>query len=196
APAATPPAAPARAADPAALDAYRRLVFVNLYGLTFGLPFPIPSGDFSFFLGSTLRPRASLRGRFLWRTALGYQATLSVGWADLITLAVAEGPPRGPADESILFAPPIFYHRHHVTAHGFGGPRGRFYYAMGGGLWLVASALAGLEAEGRLGFRFGARAHHRVSGVVGGHLRLGGVVSAYRAYPVPTFGVFVGYMVF
>ena len=60
--------------DTASFDAnkYRRLVFSNFYTLNFGI-FPVPSGDFSFFLGTNLRPRKSYLGQD-WNTALGYVA--------------------------------------------------------------------------------------------------------------------------
>lgn len=210
----TPPAAPAQPAsailylpaaapeapapDPVALALtddlkYRRLVFSNYYSLNFGL-FPIPSGEVSVFLGTNLRPRRSRLGRD-WHTALGYQATLSLGLADFAfsnSQAITDFlDPQG--DDVFEFAFATFFHRHSLMAQGYGGRNGRFYYAMGAGAVMWRTLLVGLEGEGKLGYVFSAREGKRMKGVVGGQLRLGG---PFDGPPLPQFGVFIGFMVF
>jgi hypothetical protein len=161
---------------------HRRLVFQNTYALGFGL-FYIPSGDFSFFLGSNLKPRKNLARTFDWNTAIGYQLTLSVGLADYpITSFSASNPDS------------IFFQRHHLTAVGYGGPNQRFYYSAGGGALMRGSTLVGLEIEGKLGGRFAVRKDSRVSGIAGGQFRLG--ASLDEGIPLPQFGLFLGFMVF
>ena len=102
--------------DTASFDAnkYRRLVFSNFYTLNFGI-FPVPSGDFSFFLGTNLRPRKSYLGQD-WNTALGYQLTLSVGGADV--LYGSSDAVQSQFGDS--FIGPLFYHRHALMAQGLG----------------------------------------------------------------------------
>jgi hypothetical protein len=155
---------------------HRKLVFQNTYAVNFGaISFIIPSGDFSFFLGSNLKPRRNLARTFDWHTALGYQLTLSVGGADAHSGA-------------------LFVQRHHFTATGYGGAKQRFYYSAGGGVWMRGSTLLGIEVETKLGGRFAVREDSRVSGVVGGQFRLGGVLD--EGIPLPQFGVFLGFLVF
>ena len=161
---------------------YRRLVFTNHYTLNFGIFSPIPSGDFSFFLGSSLLPRKHSLRMFDWNTAVGYQLTLSVGLADSSTLAVSPSQIDG-----------IFFHRHHLTVTGIGGQRQRFYYSVGGGAWLWMSQFVGVEGEARLGIRFAVREDSRASGVFGLQTRLSGAV---RGAPMPQFGLFLGFMIF
>lgn len=172
------------------LDAikYRRLVFSNFYTLNFGI-FPIPSGDFSFFLGTNLRPRKSSFGKD-WNTALGYQLTLSVGGADI---AFAESDAVGNNNNEFDFFGPIFFHRHTLMAQGLGGRKGRLYYAMGAGAVMWRTVLAGVEGEGKLGYAFAAREGSRAKGIVGGQIRLGG---AFDGLILPQFGLFLGFMVF
>ncbi len=170
---------------------YRRLVFSNFYTLNFGL-FPIPSGDFSFFLGTNLRPRKSTIGKD-WNTALGYQLTLSVGGADLYYGEARAIQDHFDNNDFVEFFGPIFFHRHTFLAQGFGGRKGRFYYAMGAGAVMWRTVLAGVEGEARLGYAFSAREGSRVKGVFGGQMRLGG---AFDGAPLPQFGLFLGFMVF
>jgi hypothetical protein len=157
-------------------------VFQNTYALNVSPIFPVPSGEASFFLGSDLKPRKSVSRRFDWRTALGYQLTLSVGYADFLE-----------ADGHFV-NDGLLVHRHHVTVVGHGGRRGRFYYSLGGGAWMRRTTVAGVEGEVKLGGRFAVREDRRISGVVGGQLRLGGLFD--ESYPLPQLGVFVGFMVF
>lgn len=189
APAQQPDAAPAAAVEELK---YRRLVFSNLYTLNMGL-FPIPSGDLSVFLGTNLRPRRSSLGTD-WNTALGYQMTLSLGYADYWYGDESNAVQNDRCDEFDFCNPePIFYHRHALMAQGHGGRKGRLYYALGGGAVLWNSRLIGIEAEGRIGYVFSQREGSRVKGVLGGQARLGG---AFEGVPRPQFGFFIGFMVF
>lgn len=188
------PATPALGPEgSASFDAikYRRLVFSNFYTLNFGL-YPVPSGDFSFFLGTNLRPRRSNFGKD-WNTALGYQLTLSVGGADAYFGAAQVIQDSFNNPDAIEFFGPVFFHRHALMAQGFGGRKGRLYYALGGGAVMWQTYLIGIEGEGKLGYIFSAREGSRVKGVFGGQLRLGG---AFEDVPRPQFGLFIGFMVF
>jgi hypothetical protein len=171
---------------------YRRLVFSNFYTLNLGL-FPIPSGEMSFFLGTNLRPRKSWLGKD-WNTALGYQITLSLGYADanLGNSQVVQDKRGDTSDFGTDFGP-LFWHRHALMAQGYGGRKGRMYYAMGGGVVMWNTLLVGVEGEGKLGYIFSAKEGARTRGVVGGQLRLGG---PFDGYPLPQFGLFIGLMVF
>lgn len=175
--------------DTASFDAnkYRRLVFSNFYTLNFGI-FPVPSGDFSFFLGTNLRPRKSYLGQD-WNTALGYQLTLSVGGADV--LYGSSDAVQSQFGDS--FIGPLFYHRHALMAQGLGGRKGRFYYAMGGGAVMWNTLLVGIEGEAKLGYAFSAKQGKRLKGIFGGQVRLGG---PFDLFPLPQFGLFIGFMVF
>ena len=171
---------------------YRRLVFSNFYTLNFGL-FPIPSGDVSVFLGTNLRPRKSSLGTD-WNTAIGYQTTLSLGYADYATSSNSNAiQNRLCPDDEFCFRDAIFFHRHSLIAQGYGGRRSRLYYALGGGAIMWRSLLVGIEAEGKIGYIFTKRQDSRVKGVLGGQLRLGG---AFDGFPLPQFGFFLGFMVF
>ena len=169
---------------------YRRLVFSNFYALNFGI-YPIPSGDFSFFLGTNLRPRRSSLGKD-WNTAIGYQLTLSVGGADF-NYGETEAVQAYFNDDFESFLGPLFYHRHALLAQGLGGRKGRFYYAMGGGAVMWRTLLVGIEGEARFGYAFWARESSRVKGIFGGQVRLGG---PFDGAPLPQFGLFIGFMVF
>ncbi|MDC0723360.1 hypothetical protein [Nannocystis bainbridge] len=160
---------------------HRRLVFANLYTLNFNILSPIPSGDFTFFLGTNLRPRKNRARTFDWNTALGYQLTLSVGFADTPTFDLS---PIG------YFA--FFVHRHHFTAMGYGGEKQRLFYSMGGGVMFALSEIGGVEGEGRLGYVF-TRPERRVKGVVGGQARL---TAAFGGIPLLQLGPFIGFMAF
>ncbi|MBK7830130.1 hypothetical protein [Nannocystis sp.] len=187
---ATPLAGPEGTASFDAIK-YRRLVFSNFYTLNFGL-WPIPSGDFSFFLGTNLRPRRSNFGKD-WNTALGYQLTLSVGGADAYFGEAQVIADHFDNTDAIEFFGPVFFHRHALMAQGFGGRKGRLYYALGGGAVMWQTYLIGIEGEGKLGYIFSAREGSRVKGVFGGQMRLGG---AFEGVPRPQFGLFIGFMVF
>lgn len=160
---------------------HRKLVFANLYGLSFNIFSPIPSGDFTFFLGTNLRPRKNRARTFDWNTALGYQLTLSVGYADTPTFGL-----------SPLNYDGIFVHRHHFTAMGHGGQKQRLFYSMGGGVMFARTEIAGVEGEARLGYVFTDPAK-RVKGVIGGQARL---TAAFGGVPLLQLGPFVGFMVF
>jgi hypothetical protein len=159
------------------------LVFANFYALNFGVTFPVPSGDFSFFLGTNLRPRKNFGRTWDWNTAIGYQLTLSVGGADI------DAYERGRYRQSDAF----FVHRHHLTAMGIGGEKQRLFYSLGGGAWFALEQLAGVEAEGKLGYVFSKPEGKRAKGIVGGQARLSG---AFEGLPIPQFGAFIGYMIF
>lgn len=141
----------------------RRFVFAFLPALTFGLAY-LPSTNLAFFFGGRL-PRSP------W--ALGYQITLSSGLADRYTLGL------------------FFTHRHHLMAMRAFGARERGFLALGGGAaFLVNSPV--VEAEVKVGFRFGRRKR----GVVGGLFRLGWDVGHHEQAPVPQLGAFVGVAAF
>lgn len=160
---------------------HRKLVFANLYGLSFNILSPLPSGDFTVFLGTNLRPRKNWARTFDWNTALGYQLTLSVGYADTPTFGLSPLDYEG-----------IFVHRHHFTAMGYGGQKQRLFYSMGGGVMFARTEIAGVEGEGRLGYVFTNPAN-RVKGVIGGQARL---TAAFGGVPLLQLGPFVGFMVF
>ncbi|HEY0132856.1 MAG TPA: hypothetical protein VGB85_02215 [Nannocystis sp.] len=183
-----PPPSPVAAEQTDALK-YRRLVFSNFYTLNMGM-YPVPSGELSLFLGTTLRPRKSTLGTD-WNTAIGYQLTMSLGYADYW---FSESQPIQDRISDEFFGPdPIFFHRHALLAQGHGGRNGRLYYAMGGGAVMWHTLLIGVEAEGKIGYIFSARENSRTKGIVGGQLRLGG---PFDHFPLPQFGAFVGFMVF
>src|SRR5690606_2449535 len=160
---------------------HRKLVFAGMAGLNFSVLFPVPSGDFSFFLGTNLRPRKNRARTFDWNTALGYQLTLSVGLADIMTFEFSELDVFG-----------FFIHRHHLTAMGYGGKHQRLFYSLGGGVMFDFTQLVGVEGEGRLGYVF-TKPERRVKGIVGGQGRLTG---AFDGIPLPQLGVFLGFMAF
>ncbi len=185
----TQPAAPAPEPEPTvpASTLHRKLVFANLYGVNFSVLSAIPSAEVSFFLGTNLRPRRAA-GRFDWNTALGYQLTVAVGRADRASLDAA-----GVVDPALNG---LFVHRHHLTAVGYGGKNQHLFYAYGGGAWFNFTSLAGVEAEGRLGYLFGQPPQpdkRRPRGVVGGHARLSG---AFEGPPLLHVGVFGGILLF
>lgn len=159
----------------------RRLVFANRYSLQWSVAAPVPSGEVGLFLGSSLRPRLRRAGT-PWRTAVGYEFALNVGGADRGTVALSWGGNYG-----------LVYHRHHVAALGYGGPRERLFYQFGGGLVMWRSSVVALDADARLGVVLGSLQPTRVHGVVGGEVRIVGVVDGL---PLPHFGIFAGLLVF
>ena len=169
--------------SPVELDATRRrLVFAAGLALGFGVLHPIPSGELALFLGGELRPRRRRAGG-VWRTALGYQGTVSAGYADLHFA-------RSPRDRSLSG---IAFHRHGLAALGVGGPRARLFYGMGGALVFGDANTVGLEVEGKLGWVFARSDRSRRKGVLGGQIRLG---TPFGGVPAPQFAVFVGLLVF
>lgn len=165
-------------------EAYRKVVFAGILGLNVGVLAEVPSLDGNLFFGTDASPRKSRAGR-LWRTAFGYQATLSLGGADETALVLSEIPR---AREGQLF-----FHRHHLTAMGYGARKGRLFYSLGAGVWMNLTSFRGFEAEGRIGVRFGISPNNRGSGIAGLQVRLS---AARDGIPVPQFGPFIGFMVF
>lgn len=161
----TYPGAPTEAAPldvnasrPAQTDRRRRFVFGFLPSLTFGVS-PIPSVGPAFFVGGRL-PRGP------W--ALGYQLTLSGGLAD-------------------RYSSGLLAHRHHVTAMRAFGRAGRGFASVGGGAaFLVVVPV--VEAEGRVGLRFGSKRY----GVVAAQVRLGWNLGRHEQAPMPQLGVVFG----
>jgi hypothetical protein len=163
---------------------HRKLVFANFYTLNFSVLMPIPSGDFTFFIGTNLRPRKNRARTFDWNTALGYQLTLSAGPADMPTFIFSL------SQRDSIFSG-LFVHRHHLTAMGYGGQRQRLFYSFGAGAFFDAAELAGIEGEGRLAYVF-SQPDRRIKGVVGGQARL---TSAFGV-PLLQLGPFIGFMAF
>lgn len=162
---------------------HRRLAFSATAGVNLGILYGTPSGELALFLGSTLLPRRT--DSFDWHTAIGYQGSLSYGGAEDSTYEAS--PSRVSAGER------RFFHRHHLTATGYGGRQGRLYFSVGGGVWMWLAEFGGFEGQGRLGVRFAVREGNRLSGVFGGQVRLTGAVSGA---PMPQFGLFLGLLVF
>lgn len=101
--------------------------------------------------------------------ALGYQFTFSSGFAERYS--------RG-----------WLTHRHHITALRSFARRG--FASVGGGVaFLEVSPV--VEAEGRVGLRFGRKRY----GVVAGQVRLGWDVGHRERAPMPQFGVVIGFAV-
>jgi hypothetical protein len=139
-----------------------RFVFALLAGPTFGLSY-LPSANLSLFFGGRLK-------RSPW--ALGFQLTLSSGLAERYFSGIAT-------------------HRYHITALTSFGAGGRGFATVGGGLaFRVFSPL--VEAEGRVGFRFGASRRGTLAAVV----RLGYDFDHREGAPVPQVGVVMGFSTF
>ncbi|HGG57234.1 MAG TPA: hypothetical protein ENK31_05515 [Nannocystis exedens] len=147
-------------------------VFVNTYGVTFGIN-TIGSFDSAFFFGAALKRRAE-RSR---RWALGYQLTLSAGGAE-------------------RYLSGLLTIRHHLAAYTY-SPSKRLFGSVGAGLALFFGLQpAVLEAEGRLGFVFGRkRRDRRLAGIAGGMLRLGWHFHNDELIPMPQVGAFIGFAV-
>jgi hypothetical protein len=136
----------------------RRLVFAFLPSLTMGIS-PIPSVGPALFVGGWL-PRGP------W--ALGYQITINTGLADRYAIG-------------------ILAHRHHITAMRAFGRRGRGFTSVGGGAaFLMTNPV--VEAEGRVGRRFGDKRH----GIIAAQVRVGWDVGHREELPMPQFGVVFG----
>ena len=147
-------------------------VFVNTYGVTFGVN-TIGSFDSAFFFGAALRRRTERTRRW----ALGYQLTLSAGGAERYLVG-------------------LFTVRHHLAAYTY-SPSKRLFASVGAGLALFAGLQpAVLEGEGRLGFVFGRkRKEKRLAGIAGGMLRLGWHFHNDELIPMPQVGAFIGFAV-
>ncbi len=147
-----------------------RFVFAFLPGFTWGLH-PAPSMDLPLYFGGALPERGNGR-----RWTLGYQATLSIGYAE----RYVEG---------------IGTHRHHITAMTVGERRQHLFGSVGGGVaFMIDSPI--IEAEGRVGYVFGKRGSlGRVLGVLGATMRLGWNVGKSEGAPLPQLGLFVGILV-
>lgn len=146
-------------------------VFASIPAMTFGA-FVVPSGDFPFFFGAAL-PESG-RGR---RWSLGYQATLSVGFAE-------------------RYSAGFVTHRHHLTAMNVGERRWRLFASAGGGLAFLIPYIPVIEAEGRIGITFPKRRPlTRALGVFGVLVRLGWNVGAREKLPMPQAGLFIGALV-
>ncbi|WAS95113.1 hypothetical protein [Nannocystis punicea] len=139
-----------------------RFVFAFLPGPTYGLHF-FPSGNLPFFFGARLKHSP-------W--ALGFQFTLSVGFAE-------------------RYWSGLLTHRYHITALTSFGARGRGFASVGGG-FAVRFFSPMVEAEGRVGLRFGSRRR----GIVAGVVRLGYDFAHREGAPVPQVGVVVGVCTF
>lgn len=168
---------PAGVVEPSPPVAVRRLVFASLFGLHWSPLSGVPTGEVSLFLGSSTRPLMDRRGRS-WKSALGYEISVSAGGADRATAFLSWGGDYG-----------VVFHRHHVAALGYGGPKDRLFYQFGGGVMLWRTTPVALEAGTRLGVVLGGARPGRVRGVVGGEARIVGIISGL---PFPHFGVFAG----
>ena len=139
-----------------------RFVFAFLPGPTYGLHF-FPSANLPFFFGARLK-------RSPW--ALGFQFTVSGGLAE-------------------RYLSGLFTHRYHITGLTSFGARGRGFASVGGG-FAVRLFSPMVEAEGRVGLRFGSRRR----GIVAGVVRLGYDFAHREGAPVPQVGVVVGICTF
>lgn len=145
---------------------------------------PLASGELSVFLGGVLPITPYRPGHWV---ALGYQGTVSVGKADIITTL------------GTLY---WFGHRHHLALQGVAGLKGRLAYGASIGLAAFAfgqphhhgdpapRGAVAIDIEGRLGYVFGAADPAIAQGMVGVQLRLASQVTSPPIYP--TIGLFLG----
>lgn len=165
---------PAPAPAPIAEPQPRGFVMSATLGVNFLPVFPVPSGEFSLFLGGTLPIKPFRPSHWL---ALGYRGTLAGGGADVLN-----------GDLIAL--------RHHLALQGVAGKRARFFCSASVGL-AHFTALARdqrpvflLEGEGRLGGLFGAS---DLKFLFGAQLRLTGPVAQFQeGILLPTIGLFFG----
>ncbi|MCB9750645.1 MAG: hypothetical protein H6713_11730 [Myxococcales bacterium] len=143
-----------------------RFAFAFLPGLTFGVSY-LPSIDLPLYFGGVLPERKPGR-----RWTLGYQATISLGYAERYIYGLAT-------------------HRHHITAMTVGERRPHLYGSIGGGVAFLLTAPV-IEVEGRVGYVFGKPPLGRVLGVFGAMARLGWNVGYREGAPMPQFGLFIG----
>ncbi len=147
-----------------------RFVFAFLPGVTWGVH-PAPSVDLPLYFGGALPERGNGR-----RWTLGYQATLSLGFAERYIEGAGT-------------------HRHHITAMTVGERRQHLFGSIGGGVaFMIYSPI--IEAEGRVGYVFGKRGPlGRTLGVFGATMRLGWNVGKKEGAPLPQLGLFIGLLV-
>lgn len=162
-------------------EGFRKLVLANTYSLHWSPLSAVPTGEAALFLGSSMRPLVGRFGRS-WKSAVGYEVGVSLGGADRATSILSWGGDYG-----------VLYHRHHVAGLGYGGPKDRLFYQFGGGIMLWRTTPVALEADARLGVVLGLRNGTRTKGVVGGHVRVVGILGGV---PLPHFGVFAGLFMF
>lgn len=162
---------PAPVAEP---ERPRGFVASGTIGVNFLPVYPVPSGEFSLFLGGALPIKTFRPSHWL---ALGYRGTVSGGFAD------------------VLYGNLVGL-RHHLALQGVGGKRGRFYFGASAGI-AHFPALArdergtlALEGEGRLGGLFGAG---DLKFLFGAQIRLTGAVGQFQEGTLlPTIGLFFG----
>lgn len=161
-----------------------RFVLSTSLGVNLSPLLPLPSGELSVFLGGVLPVNPYRPGHWV---ALGYQGTVSVGKADIITTL-----------ERLY----LFGHRHHLAVQGVAGLKGRLAY--GASIGLAGFALGvphhrgdpaprgvlAVDIEGRLGYVFGASDPAIAQGMVGVQLRLASQITSPPIYP--TIGLFLG----
>lgn len=165
---------PAPAPAPIAEPQPRGFVMSATLGVNFLPVYPVPSGEFSLFLGGTLPIKTFRPSHWL---ALGYRGALAGGFADLLN-----------GDLIAL--------RHHLALQGAAGKRTRLFYGVSVGV-AHFPALAhdrhpvfALEGEGRLGGLFGAG---DLKFLFGAQLRLTGPVGQFQeGILLPTIGLFFG----
>lgn len=169
-----PAPGPAPAAAPIAEAQPRGFVVSGTVGVNFLPVYPVPSGEFSLFLGGALPIKTFRPSHWL---ALGYRGTVGGGYADILN--------------GNLVAL-----RHHLALQGVAGKRGRFFFGASVGLAhfpALASdqhRVLALEGEGRLGGLFGAGA---LKFLFGAQIRLTGPVGQFQSDTlIPTIGLFFG----
>ncbi|HEY0135716.1 MAG TPA: hypothetical protein VGB85_16645 [Nannocystis sp.] len=129
----------------------------------------------SLTMGISPRPSFNLAGfvggRLPGAWALGYQFAFSSGFAERYS--------RG-----------LLTHRHHVMAMRAFGASGRGFASVGAGAAFLELNPV-VEAEGRLGVRFGRKKY----GVVAAMMRLGWDIGHRERVPMPQFGIVFGFAV-
>jgi hypothetical protein len=153
------------------------------FGINFLTFYPIPSGEFSLFLGGALPVAPRRPGHWI---ALGYRGTASVGMAEV-----------SPDLESW----DLFAHRHQLAVQGVAGRRSRLAYGASLGIAGFAAnstnheynrrGKVALEAEGRIGYIFGKPAPMGALATFGVQLRLSSRLPEPPAYP--TIGLFFSF---
>lgn len=151
-----PPAAPDTRARP-------RLVLTSGYGLTFGVS-PRPSLDAALLVGGSVSAR--------W--AIGYQGTLSLGWAERYVLG-------------------LITTRHHIAAVR-GATSGKTLASVAVGVALLRLYQHGvLEVEGRIGRVLQDSNAAQSCVVLGLLVRVGWHFHAQETLPMPQLGLWIGF---